>query len=218
MLEALALARLHLGPFDFSVAPGECLAIGGASGAGKSVLLRMLADLDPHGGDARLDGQACSAMPAPRWRSQVTYVPAESGWWDAKVGAHFAAPGGFVAEGLAALGLPADAAAWPVARLSTGERQRLALLRAITPATRALLLDEPTSGLDDDSAARVEALLRAQLARGLAIVLVTHQGAQAARLAHRRLLLQGGRLWPFPAGGAAEADATAPAPSARPAP
>jgi ABC-type nitrate/sulfonate/bicarbonate transport system ATPase subunit len=61
---AVRLRRLHVGPIDFALGPGECVSIGGKSGAGKSVLLRLVADLDPHEGDALLDGAACSAMAA----------------------------------------------------------------------------------------------------------------------------------------------------------
>lgn len=191
----LAARGLHSrfgGPFNFELRAGECVAIQGASGAGKSVLLRMLADLDPHEGDAALEGVAASGIVATAWRAQVTYVAADSGWWAARVGDHFA-PGTDPAA-LGALGISPDALDWPVARLSTGERQRLALLRAITPATKALLLDEPTSGLDASNVVRVEDLLRRLLARGLAIVLVTHDAAQAARLAQRRFELVDGQL------------------------
>jgi ABC-type glutathione transport system ATPase component len=65
ILKGRTLRRLHVGPIDFALRPGECVSIGGKSGAGKSVLLRMVADLDPHEGDALLDGAACSDMPAP---------------------------------------------------------------------------------------------------------------------------------------------------------
>jgi ABC-type iron transport system FetAB ATPase subunit len=193
MLETLSLSRLHVGPVDITLEAGTCVAVTGKSGTGKSVLLRMIADLDPHSGDTMLDGVACSRMPAPRWRSQVVYVAAESGWWDSQVGAHFAA-GTDLASLLPAVGIAPEAAAWPVERLSTGERQRLALLRALTPATRVLLLDEPTSGLDGESVAQVEALLCARMAAGLAILLVTHDPAQAARMAARHFSLRAGRL------------------------
>jgi len=193
MLQLSALARLHVGPVDLAVADGECVSVCGASGAGKSLLLRMIADLDPHTGDAALDGQSCAAMPATAWRARVRYVAAESGWWSEIVADHFAADAD-VAALLPVLGLPAEAARWPVARLSTGERQRLALLRALGPGVRVLLLDEPTSGLDADNVARVEALLRAQCAAGVAVVLVSHDDAQAARLAARRYRLCDGRL------------------------
>ncbi len=193
MFQTQALRRLHVGPIDLSLEAGTCLSLMGASGAGKSVLLRMIADLDPHDGDASLDGQWCSRIPAPLWRRQVTYVAAESGWWDPHVGPHFPAGTDFSTL-LPVVGIAAEAASWPVTRLSTGERQRLALLRALQPTTRVLLLDEPTSGLDVDSIARVEALLRQQLARGIAILMVTHDPAQAVRMASRHLQLRDGRV------------------------
>jgi ABC-type iron transport system FetAB ATPase subunit len=132
-------------------------------------------------------------MPAPQWRRLVTYVAAESGWWDDTVGRHFADPAGSRTR-LAHVGLPDDALDWPVARLSTGERQRLALLRALAHEPRVLLLDEPTSALDPDATRAVEALLGATLARGVAIVLVSHDVAQVERLAHRRLRMAAGQL------------------------
>jgi ABC-type iron transport system FetAB ATPase subunit len=193
MLEARALRRLNVGSIDLMLDSGACMSISGKSGSGKSVLLRMLADLDPHDGDVFLDGEACSGMPAPTWRRRVTYVSAESGWWDERVAAHFAADTDF-ATLLPSVGIPVEASSWPVARLSTGERQRLALLRALRPANRVLLLDEPTSGLDGGSVALVEALLRGRLAHGIAILMVTHDPEQAARMASRHLELRDGQI------------------------
>lgn len=193
MLEARSLRRLHLGPIDFKLEARECVSVAGKSGAGKSVLLRMVADLDPHDGDVLLDGAPCSGMPAPAWRRMVTYVAADSGWWDERVAAHFP-PDIDLAALLPRVGMPSDAGSWPVARLSTGERQRLALLRTLRPANRALLLDEPTSGLDPASSDLVEALLRERLAAGTAILLVTHDPDQAARMASRHLEVRNGRL------------------------
>jgi ABC-type lipoprotein export system ATPase subunit len=92
------------------------------------------------------------------------------------------------------VGIPAEASAWPVARLSTGERQRLALLRALGPENRVLLLDEPTSGLDAENTGLVEALLRGRLSLGTAILLVTHDPEQATRMASRHLEVRGGQL------------------------
>jgi ABC-type iron transport system FetAB ATPase subunit len=192
MLKLLGLQRLHVGPVHVDVRPGECVSVMGRSGAGKSILLRMVADLDPHDGDASLDDVAASSFAAPDWRARVTYVAADSGWWSPRVADHF--PDGTDFSTFDDVGIPVEATAWPVSRLSTGERQRLALLRAITPRTRVLLLDEPTSGLDADNVARVEALLAKAQARGLAILLVTHDEAQARRLARRHFALQDGRL------------------------
>ena len=193
LLEARKLQRLHVGPVDLRVERGACVSIQGRSGSGKSVLLRMIADLDPHHGDALLEGQACAGMPAPQWRRHVTYVAASSGWWADTVEPHFHDPSALRAL-LPRVGLPPEAAAWQVGRLSTGEKQRLALLRALTPDNRVLLLDEPTSGLDQESTQLVEQLLQERLAQGASILLVTHDPQQAQRLAAQRYAMANGRL------------------------
>jgi ABC-type lipoprotein export system ATPase subunit len=123
----------------------------------------------------------------------VTYVAAATGWWHDTVAPHFADAAQLRAL-LPRVGMPADAAGWEIARLSTGERQRLALLRALGPHNRVLLLDEPTSGLDAETTRQVEALLNEQLAAGKTLVLVTHDPLQAARLAQQRYLLADGQL------------------------
>ncbi|MFL6631664.1 MAG: ATP-binding cassette domain-containing protein [Massilia sp.] len=194
-LSARALRSPFGGPFTFDVHAGECIAIQGPSGAGKSVLLRMLADLDPHDGDALLDGRPASALSAPDWRAAVVYQAAEPAWWEATAGAHFADPDRpFVDTTLAALGLSSALLDTEIERLSTGERQRLALVRSLARRPRVLLLDEPTAALDPDAVARVEALLREQLAAGMAILIVTHAGEQARRLAQRVFRLEQGKL------------------------
>lgn len=194
-LVACDLHSRHGGPFSFELRAGECLAIQGPSGAGKSVLLRMLADLDPHDGDVLLDGVSRRTMRADAWRSRVVYQPAEPAWWEDTARAHFA-PGQqvFVERTMAALDLSGDILDSPIERLSTGERQRLALVRSLARQPRVLLLDEPTAALDPDAVARTEALLRGCLADGMAIVIVTHAQEQARRLAERLLRLEGGTL------------------------
>jgi ABC-type iron transport system FetAB ATPase subunit len=185
------------GPFDFALHGGECIAIQGPSGAGKSVLLRMLADLDPHEGEVLLDGRPCAAMAAPDWRARVVYQPAEPAWWEASAGEHFApAQRGFVLGALAALGLAPKSLDTAIERLSTGERQRLALLRSLACAPQVLLLDEPTAALDPASVAAAEGLLLSFLARGMALLIVTHSGEQARRLAQRTFYLEHGKLSP----------------------
>ncbi len=187
------LRRPGLEPAALRVEAGECVAVSGPSGAGKSLLLRSIADLDPNEGEVRLGSAARDAIPAPLWRRQVIYVAAESGWWAPDVGAHFEDPEA-AAGILGDLALPGEALRWPVSRLSTGERQRLALARALALTPRVLLLDEPTSGLDRESASLVESLLSRALARGAAILLVTHDREQAGRLASRHLQMIEGRL------------------------
>ena len=92
------------------------------------------------------------------------------------------------------LGLDPAAIDWPVSRLSTGERQRLALARVLLLAPRALLLDEPTSALDAEATRMVEAALREHLQGGAALVVVTHDRRQARLLARRRFHMEAGRL------------------------
>jgi ABC-type iron transport system FetAB ATPase subunit len=194
-LSARRLRSRFGGPFDFELGAGECVAIRGPSGAGKSVLLRMLADLDPHEGTVLLDGQPCASMPAPHWRAQVVYQAAEPAWWEASAGAHFTpAQRGVVAPALAALGLSAGLLDTEIDRLSTGERQRLALVRSLAGQPRVLLLDEPTAALDPASVARAETLLASCLADGMAVLIVTHSAEQAQRLADRVFHLEDGRL------------------------
>lgn len=193
LLELKRLRRLRVGPLDLAVEAGHCISISGRSGGGKSVILRSIADLDPHEGEVFLEGRACSSMPAPQWRRQVTYVAAESGWWEDTVRPHFPPSTDFAAI-LPPLGLDASVADRSINGLSTGERQRLALLRALCLQSKVLLLDEPTSALDHESVLQVEEVLKERLAQGTAILLVTHDVEQARRLASRHLHLDAGQL------------------------
>ena len=182
------LQRLGLGPAGFDLADGECLSVRGPSGAGKSLLLRAIADLDPNQGELHLDGVARDAMPAPGWRRRIAHVPAEPGWWADLVRTHFE-DWSAAAPLVVRLGPAEDCRDWPVSRLSTGERQRLALVRALLTEPRVLLLDEPTSGLDGDASGQVEALLQERLEAGASALWVTHDEAQAGRVARRGLVV-----------------------------
>lgn len=200
-LEALAplvQSSLHSEGASFEVQAGTIVAIMGPSGCGKSRLLRTIADLEPSSGTVWLNGQEKKTIPAPLWRRRVVYCAAESGWWADRVGDHFQASAQLTMA-LEAVGLPAEAMEWSVPRLSSGERQRLALLRALTLPSedgkgRVYLLDEPTAALDPDSTLRVEALLRTVLSPSCAVLMITHHREQAARLANHLLCFDAGRL------------------------
>lgn len=182
-----------LKPASFSLSAGECIAIRGPSGGGKTLLLRAIADLDPSEGVVCLEGRDRTTMSGPEWRRQVGYLPAEPGWWADTVGEHFASwPE--AARIAADLGFPAGAEDWPIARLSTGERLRLALVRALQARPKVLLLDEPTAALDPVSVGAVERLIGARVRAGLAALWVTHDMEQARRIAVRQLVVSGGRV------------------------
>jgi putative ABC transport system ATP-binding protein len=188
------LRTLLLKPASLSLAAGECVAIRGPSGGGKTLLLRAIADLDPSEGSVRLAGRERTTMSGPEWRRSVGYLPAEPGWWGDTVGEHFT---DWAAARTAArvLGFADDAKAWPIARLSTGERLRLALIRALMVEPKVLLLDEPTAALDPASVAAVEALIAARVRAGLAVLWVTHDAAQADRISARRLFVNDRQVW-----------------------
>lgn len=187
-LQVRGLPRL-----SFEVPSGECFAVLGPSGSGKTLLLRALADLDPdtspdEPGHVTLGGQDRREMPAHRWRRLVRFVPAEPAWWAPTARDHLPAnldPSRL----LRSLALDAAILDRPLAQLSTGERQRLALVRAMLDEPKVLLLDEPTAALDAANAALVEELIRFQLLQGRSVVLVSHDHDQARRLAHAELHL-----------------------------
>ncbi len=184
-LEGLQVGRLE--PVDLRLGPG-ITTLHGPSGSGKTLFLRALADLEPHAGRAWLDGREQAALPAHLWRRRVMLVPAEAHWWGERVGDHFARRDDRLLE---ALGLPVAAWGWSPARLSSGERQRLALARALVLEPRALLLDEPTANLDAHSRERLEDLVQDyRTARNAIVLWVSHDPEQRARLGGTQLALR----------------------------
>lgn len=202
MADSVPVLRLRgvysqrLSPVSLDLAAGECATITGPSGSGKSLLLRQVADLDPGHGEVELDGARRSAMRGFEWRRKVVYCQAEAGWWDDHVAPHFTDRAQAQAL-MEALGLPSDKLDALGHELSTGERQRLGLARALAQAPRVLLLDEPTAALDQAATALVEAAMQRYLDGGAAILMVTHSPEQAQRLARRRWRMEAGRLEPL---------------------
>ena len=143
MLTVRGLKRLHIS-VSFDLQDGECVALQGPSGAGKTVLLRSIADLDLTEGTVKLDGTLREAMPAPAWRKQVTYLATEPGCWSDIVQEHFTVWDD-ARPLVTRLGLPEVCGPWPIQRLSAGERQWLWLVRTLMLRSRVLALDEPTS-------------------------------------------------------------------------
>ncbi len=184
---------LDNGPYSFTLAPRMTLGLSGPSGIGKTQLLRAIVDIIPYTGKICLDGVACSQFAAPLWRKLVTYVPPDSAWWYEKVKEHF--PEAAVEEQLNGwleeLGFSMDVMNWQVARLSTGERQRIALLRALINQPRVLLLDEPSSALDPCFTEKMEELLQTYQRQSEApIIWVTHDKEQLYRVADKALTVE----------------------------
>lgn len=186
------LSVQHLGPFDLCVAAAECLVLSGPSGTGKSLLLRAIADLIPHDGDVWLGEQQCSRTRPDLWRHAVGFLPAESQWWFETVGEHFAH---YDHALFAALGFDESVMQWEVSRCSTGERQRLAMIRLLQQQPQALLLDEPTANIDASNTQQLENIVtQYRQQHDVPVLWVSHQAEQIRRIADRRLQLQNNQL------------------------
>ena len=202
---------------NFSVEAGEALAIVGPSGSGKSTLLRLLNRLDePTIGNVLLFGVDYRTLPPRELRSRVGMVTQRPFLFPGTVADNLefgprqrgeVLPAGKIDTLLAGVGLDGYAAR-DVANLSGGEAQRVSFARTLANEPDILLLDEPTSALDDDSKRGIESLIleilhsRTTAAdtepnsghKGLTCLLVTHDLAQATRLAQRALVLRAGRI------------------------
>lgn len=178
---------------SLTIGSGEVTCLSGPSGSGKSRLLRAVADLDPHDGRIFLGEDEQNTMPANRWREQVIMVPADSQWWYDAVGDHGVDRDDAMIDRVPGMGR--EVLDWPVNRLSSGERQRLALWRALARNPRALLLDEPTANLDDDMAEAVERWLLDEIhRRQIAVLWVAHDRAQIHRVADHHVAICGNAL------------------------
>jgi tungstate transport system ATP-binding protein len=196
-------SRVVLDIERLEVMRGETLAIIGPSGCGKSTLLRLLQFLErPSEGRLAFDGQAIDVTPPLALRRRVTTVFQRPVALDRTVrdnlayGLSVRGARGYddkivrLLEALA-LGPLADA---PARTLSGGEIQRVAFGRALAFDPEVLLLDEPTANLDPYNVRIIEQLIRNEKAKGVTIVLATHQVFQARRLADRTALLLEGRI------------------------
>jgi putative ABC transport system ATP-binding protein len=197
-------AKLLVDDVSVAVAPGEVLAVVGASGAGKSSFLRLLNRLDePTAGTVLIDDRDYRAIAPPDLRRRVGMVMQTAYLFAGSVAANIAfgprqrgdelAPQAIDAL-LARVGLPGYAAR-DVSGLSGGEAQRVSLARTLANAPEALLLDEPTSALDETAARGIEELILGIIReRAMTCVIVTHNRPQAARIAARAMLMESGRL------------------------
>jgi ABC-type iron transport system FetAB ATPase subunit len=177
---------------DLEIPRRHCLGLHGDSGSGKTLLLRALADLDINQGEVLLKGVPREDFNGPEWRRRVALLPAESHWWDDNVGVHASS---WPMSVLTALGFEEDVLQWQTGRLSSGEKQRLALARMLANRPRVLLLDEPTANLDSDNTEAVENIIREYLdAEQAAALWVSHDPAQLQRVANKQALMRQGHF------------------------
>ena len=187
-----------LAGINATFAAGARTVVLGANGAGKSTLLRVL-----HGLVAPTSGTICWGRCDARPRSQAMVfqrpvllrrsAAANIRYALDLAGIRGAAADARIDEALAEVGLRALAER-PARVLSGGEQQRLALARAWALRPEVLFLDEPTASLDPAATRAVEAIIGDIHARGTAIVMATHNLAQAKRLADDIVFLHEGRL------------------------
>ncbi len=183
-------ANLVLDRLDLELVPGQFTALLGRSGAGKTVLLRTLAGLDPAGVGATVQ----LPQPISMVFQEPRLLPWKSVWRNVALGLDGAGVRERAQAALREVGLDRHLDAWP-ATLSGGEAQRAALARALVRRPRLLLLDEPFAALD-----ALTRILMHQLVTELwqahapTTLLVTHDVDEAVLLADRALLLKAGRI------------------------
>jgi len=183
------LQYLDFPAVNLHLAAGESISISGPSGVGKSLLLRAIADLDPHSGHIFLDNIECSSLPPAEWRRKVGLLPSESQWWEDIVADHF--PKNIhedptVSSWTDRLCLEKSIFSSQVSRLSSGEKQRLALIRILLNSPQVLLLDEPTASLDALNSKQVEKIIAEYLAdKNASAIWVSHNSDQTQRVASR---------------------------------
>jgi len=192
---------------SFDVFKGDRLGIIGPSGAGKTSLLRLLNRLsEPTGGRIYLENQDYRKIPVLQLRRQVMLVPQEPKLLGMTVQQALAYPLTLqqlpqrqIQERLDAcmnqLHIPGDWLERTELQLSVGQRQLVAIARALVIQPKILLLDEPTSALDAGRASHVLGVLADLAQKGnMAILMVNHQLDMAQLFCTRVLYLQGGQL------------------------
>jgi ABC-type cobalamin/Fe3+-siderophores transport system ATPase subunit len=178
--------RVVLDGVDFKAHAGSVTALVGDSGAGKTSLLRCMVGLDlAAAGEVLYEDAAIDSLDPCELRRRVALVAQAPVMLPGDVRANvlYARPDADAVSALAAVGLDAGFLEREAEQLSGGERARVAIARALAHEPRVLLLDEPTASLHAEAVAEIERLVESLAGDGMAVVVVTHDSAQAERLA-----------------------------------
>lgn len=202
--------RPALSEIGFEAGGGEMIALVGPNGAGKSSLLKLCAGLfQPATGRVELDGGALHDFPAQQRARRISYLPPDgASAWPMPVRRivalgrvpHLKPLRKLTAEDEAAIDRAlekagiVDLAERPFDQLSSGERARVLLARALATQADLILLDEPTAALDPRHQLGVMEILRAEAGRGALVIVAAHALDLVARYADRAILMQDGRV------------------------
>ena len=195
---------------DFALRRGEIHALLGENGAGKSTLMNILSGvIAPDGGEMRLEGEpvrfadprAAQAAGIATVFQELDLVPSLDVAANLYLGRELTRAGVLdraamrkgARERLTALGIEFDLDQ-PVGELSVGRRQVVAIVKALTYASRILILDEPTAALTSTEVERLIALTREIAARGVGIVFISHRLEEVPRVADRVTVFRDGRV------------------------
>ena len=187
--------RLHL--TDLDVRGGELVALVGPNGGGKTSLLRALARIETAAGVVAIDGEDLDQAPLARRRQILSFLPASRDvTWPISardvIALGFGRPDPDRIDDLISLLELEVLADRPVDRLSTGERARVLLARALAGKPRVLLLDEPLSNLDPYWVLRIMAILETAAQSGQAVLVALHDLAQLHHFSRALLIADGG--------------------------
>ena len=200
LIEALGIGITgRLAPTDLAIGSGEMVAVIGPNGGGKTSLLRSLARTEDAGGAVTIDGQDVDGTAEAQRRRLLAFLPAarEATWPVTVVDTlkfGLGAPDAARIDQLIDLLELEPLAKRPIDRLSTGERARAMLGRAIAGRARLLLLDEPLSNLDPYWVLRTIEIVRVEVTANASAAMVSVHDLDMVAGFDRVLLVSGGRL------------------------